>query len=217
MPILPILLILTIGAVVSQDDVPTAERDALFSLKQAFNHPLLNLSWNGFPCYLNTTNTSTWIGISCTNGRVSGISLPSFGLTGEANVNALVSLSDVSFRNNSISGGLLDLSPAVRLKYADLSFSAFGGSISAWLAGAEKLELLQLQNNRLTGGIPPFGQQSLREFNVSSNNLSGEIPQTRVLQSFGPSSYSSNPGLCGPPSPNPCKNPEVPLYAFPPA
>ncbi|XP_058099948.1 leucine-rich repeat receptor-like protein kinase PXC1 [Magnolia sinica] len=182
------------------------ERDALYSLKRAFNHPLLNMNWDGLPCDMNSTNT-TWYGISCEQSRVTGISLESLGLIGQVNVDALVNLSQLiflSFRNNSISGSLMDFSTAKLLTHVDLSINMFDGPISPSLVGLDRLVSLQLQNNSLSGKIPPFGQQSLREFNVSNNNLFGEIPLTPVLQSFNALSYSNNQNLCGSPSPILC-------------
>ena len=44
-----------------------------------------------------------------------------------------------------------------------------------------------------------FNQSSILFFNVSNNSLTGSIPKTQTLQSFGSDSYSGNPGLYGPP------------------
>jgi hypothetical protein len=59
----------------------------------------------------------------------------------------------------------------------------------------------------MTGTIPEFNQSTLQVFNVSNNNLSGVIPRTQTLQSFGYASYFGNTGLCGPPSPTACNSP----------
>jgi len=40
--------------------------------------------------------------------------------------------------------------------------------------------------------------------NLSFNNLEGKIPLSTQLQSFDPSSYVGNNGLCGPPIINLC-------------
>lgn len=183
------------------------ERDALYTLKNAFNHPRLNREWNGLQCYMNEPNR-TWFGISCKDGRVTGISLEGVGLLGQLNNNALVNLTQLtylSFKNNSISGHLMDFSANGRLTHIDLSDNWFQGPIPPSLAELAWLESLQLQNNYLTGPIPRFKQASLRDFNVSNNHLSGEIPTTRVLLSS-----SNEVGLCGSPDSTPCPPPSAP-------
>ncbi|TYJ39011.1 hypothetical protein E1A91_A04G035700v1, partial [Gossypium mustelinum] len=68
---------------------------------------------------------------------------------------------------------------------------------------------IDLSCNKLTGEVPE-GLSSLQELvalNLSRNfltgKLSGKIPTSTQLQSFDPSSFSHNRGLCGPPvSPN---------------
>ncbi|XP_059654705.1 probable inactive receptor kinase At2g26730 [Cornus florida] len=183
------------------------ERDALYALKAELNHPFLNHNWIRLMCYMN--NTPVWYGIQCLNGRVTGIVLESLGLTGKIKVDALVNLTQLSilsFKNNSISGNMMDFSNTQKLRQIDLSSNKFDGPISDSLVRLDFLESLQLQDNNLTGSIPGFNQSSLRQFNVSNNHLSGPIPDTKVLQSFDNSSFSGNQDLCGPTSSTPCSN-----------
>ncbi|KAL0417364.1 UNVERIFIED_CONTAM: Leucine-rich repeat receptor-like protein kinase PXC1 [Sesamum latifolium] len=65
------------------------------------------------------------------------------------------------------------------------------------LTDLPRLTKLELQENDLSGQIPPFDQQSLIAFNVSNNKLEGPIPSTPVLQRFPKSSYDNNSDLCG--------------------
>lgn len=180
------------------------ERDALLAIRADLNNPkLLQKSWNSIMCYMN--NTPNWYGISCINGRVTGLVLENLGLTGKLKPNALVNLTQLqtlSFKNNSISGNLMDFSKNQNLKNIDLSGNRFDWKISPSLLTLNSLESLQVQNNNLNGPIPGFNQSTLKVFNVSDNNLSGEIPHTTALQKFGPSSYFGNPDLCGPPLSN---------------
>ncbi|KAK8980884.1 hypothetical protein V6N11_048014 [Hibiscus sabdariffa] len=62
------------------------------------------------------------------------------------------------------------------------------------------MESLDRSMNQLHGGIPSsFSNLNfLNHFNVSYNNLMGQIPSNTQLQSFGNSSYMEN-HLCGPP------------------
>jgi hypothetical protein len=145
-----------------------------------------------------------WHGIQCVGGHVTGISLESMGLDATSiDTDAFLFLTELtvlSFKNNSISGGI------TRRRNFDLSGNKLYGSIPRSLLSLELLESLLLQDNYLKGSIPEFNHSSLRVFNVSSNDLNGSIPTTHTLQSFGPDSYSSNPQLCGPPTLNTCNN-----------
>nr|XP_016483105.1 PREDICTED: probable leucine-rich repeat receptor-like protein kinase At1g68400 isoform X2 [Nicotiana tabacum] len=176
-----------------------AEREALVTIKADFNNPKVLKSWTGLMCYLN--NTPSWFGISCINGRVTGLRLENLGLIGKLKPDALVNLTQLqtlSFKNNSISGNLMDFSKNKNLKDINLSGNRFDGEISPSLLTLNLLESLQVQNNNLNGPIPGFNQSTLKVFNVSDNNLSGEIPNTTALQKFGTSSYLGNQDLCGP-------------------
>ncbi|XP_016458891.2 pollen receptor-like kinase 4 [Nicotiana tabacum] len=180
-----------------------AEREALIAIKADFNNAKVLKSWTGLMCYLN--NTPSWYGISCINGRVTGLRLENLGLIGKLKLDALFNLTQLrtlSFKNNSISGNLMDFSKNKNLKDINLSANRFDGEISHSLLTLNLLESLQVQNNNLNGPIPRFNQSTLIVFNVSYNNLSGEITNTTALLKFGTSSYLGNQELCGPPFSN---------------
>uniref|UniRef100_A0A7N0T5Y4 Uncharacterized protein n=1 Tax=Kalanchoe fedtschenkoi TaxID=63787 RepID=A0A7N0T5Y4_KALFE len=48
----------------------------------------------------------------------------------------------------------------------------------------------------IDGSIPPFNQDSLAVFNVSSNNLDGQIPGTSALRRFSKSSFDKITQAC---------------------
>ncbi|XVF44740.1 hypothetical protein PTKIN_Ptkin02bG0148400 [Pterospermum kingtungense] len=165
------------------------ERDALYALKHQFNDPFLNDNWNGVHCY---ENTSFWYGIQCRNGRVTAISLEDRGLSGKVSADAFVTLSELitlSFKNNSLSGNIMDFSSNQKLKEIDLSKNMFDGPIPPSLLSLNFLESLQLQDNHLTGAIPELNQPSL-----TNNNIRGPTAITggRTLKSFSVASYSNN-------------------------
>lgn len=68
---------------------------------------------------------------------------------------------------------------------------------------SKNLNGLDLRNNRIYGTLPKglTGLKFLKTFNVSFNNLCGEIPQGGNLQRFDASSYANNKCLCGSPLP----------------
>ncbi|KAK4748576.1 hypothetical protein SAY87_015162 [Trapa incisa] len=87
------------------------------------------------------------------------------------------------------------------LQVLDLHSNHLNGTIPDTLGNLSKLQILDLSQNSLSGPIPSSlgGLLSLTHLNVSYNNLSGKIPAVPMLQMFGSSAFSNNPGLCGPP------------------
>ncbi|KAJ0806625.1 putative transferase [Helianthus annuus] len=63
------------------------------------------------------------------------------------------------------------------------------------------LQILDLSRNKFSVRIPPSMSRmtSLDYMDVSYNNLSGRIPSRTQLQTFEPTRYTGNTGLCGPP------------------
>ncbi|XP_063946813.1 probable leucine-rich repeat receptor-like protein kinase At1g68400 [Daucus carota subsp. sativus] len=190
------------------------ERDALMQLRETMNSSAnLHAKWTGVPCHKNQSN---WNGIACENWHVTHVVLENIQLTGSlppAFLHNLTFLTKLSFRNNSVFGQLPNLTNLINLEQVFLSKNGFSGSIPFHYIQLPRLKSLELEENVLEGGIPPFDQESLMEFNVSYNHLSGSIPETRVLESFSESSYDHNSGLCGkivgklcpvlPPAPSP--------------
>ncbi|KAK8358681.1 hypothetical protein V6Z11_A04G039100 [Gossypium hirsutum] len=98
-----------------------------------------------------------------------------------------------------------ELSSLRELVALNLSKNLFNGKILQKIGHIRQLEVLDLSRNKFSGNIP----KSLSELtflsilDLSYNYLSGKIPISTQLQSFDPSSFSHNRGLCGPPiSPN---------------
>ncbi|CAN1853055.1 Inactive leucine-rich repeat receptor-like serine/threonine-protein kinase At1g60630 [Linum perenne] len=207
--------------------VRSADSEALLALKSAVD-PSNSLPW--LPS--TARNVCDWEGVKqCMNGRVTKLVIEFRNLSGvldSKTLNQLDQLRVLSFKSNSISGQIPDLSGLVNLKSLFLNDNNFSGEFPESITGLHRLKVVVLAGNRLsgpipssvlsldrlyvlyleenefTGSIPPLGQTSLRYFNVSGNRLSGSIPVTPALIRFNSSSFSGNVGLCGEQIRNPC-------------
>lgn len=95
------------------------------------------------------------------------------------------------------------------LEVLDLHQNKLNGSIPPSLGNLTKIQYLDLSHNLLSGSIPSSigNLENLTHFNLSYNNLSGVIPPIATIQSFGSSSFSNNPFLCGAPlDDSPCSS-----------
>ncbi|KAI7995928.1 Inactive leucine-rich repeat receptor-like serine/threonine-protein kinase [Camellia lanceoleosa] len=210
-------LSLCVLVVVLVSGVRSGDFESLLSLRSSID-PSNSLQWPG-------SDVCSWEGIKeCMNGRVTKLVLEHLNLSGtldEKSLNRLDQIRVLSFKGNSINGQIPDLSglhnlkslflndnnfsgdfPASvtllhRLKTIVLSGNLISGDIPFSLLNLRRLYVLYLENNLFSGQIPPFNQSSLRFFNVSNNNLSGEIPITPPLIRFNISSFSGNINLCG--------------------
>ncbi|KAL8526234.1 hypothetical protein ACS0TY_015451 [Phlomoides rotata] len=176
----------------------------------------------------NWTTTTTacsanWLGIYCTNNRVTAVSLPSLNLRGP--IDALSSLDQLrllDLRGNRLNGTLTPLTQCTNLKLIylsdndlsgeippqfaslhrllrlDLSNNNLRGPIPAQFSNLSRILTLHLQNNELSGTIPKFLNSfpHLKELNLSNNELYGIVPKN-LLSRYGGDSFSGNEGLCG--------------------
>ncbi|XVF61225.1 hypothetical protein PTKIN_Ptkin08bG0112800 [Pterospermum kingtungense] len=165
-----------------------------------------------------------WRGVKCAQGRVVRYILQNSGLRGTFPPDSLTRLDQLrvlSLHNNSLSGPIPDLSSLYNLKSLfldrnnfsgtfppsilflhritslDLSYNGLTGPIPANLTALDRLNILRLQYNRFNGTVPPLNQSFLLIFNVSGNNLTGQIPVTPTLSKFNTTAFSLNPDLCG--------------------
>ncbi|PIA31550.1 hypothetical protein AQUCO_04900091v1 [Aquilegia coerulea] len=215
--IILLFLIHQLKAEVTPLEFYPGERIALIQLREAVKSPVIDLHsiWIGPPCHNSDSN---WVGITCSNSHVISIVLNDFQLRGELPSTFLQNITYLkllSFRNNSLLGPLPSLSGLVHLDFVYLSHNLFTSSIPLDYITLPNLIALELQENILTGNIPPFDQPTLTDFNVSYNSLQGAIPQTPTLQKFSSSVYYNNLQLCGKPLANAC--PPPPINASPPS
>ncbi|KAF7827789.1 putative leucine-rich repeat receptor-like protein kinase [Senna tora] len=175
-------------------------------------------NWNSStdPC------TSSWTGVSCLHNRVSRLVLENLDLRGSFHpLTSLTQLRLLSLKRNRLSGPIPNLSNLTALKLLFLSYNDFSGEFPPAVTSLFKLYrldlshnnlsgeipatvnhlahvlTLRLDGNRFSGDIPSLNLPNLREFNVSGNGLSGEIPES--LSGFPESCFAQNPFLCGAP------------------
>lgn len=220
--------------------VRSGDGETLLALKSWID-PSNSLQWRG-------SDFCKWQGVKeCMRGRVTKLVLEHLNLNGTLDEKSLTQLDQLrvlSFKENSLSGQIPDLSGLINLKSLFLNNNNFSGDFPSSLSGLHRLKvivlagnqisgqipasllklqrlyILYLQDNRLTGKIPPLNQTSLRFFNVSNNQLSGEIPLTPALVRFNQSSFSKNLELCGEQVNSPCPrspaiSPESPTVPTP--
>ncbi|KAI3730431.1 hypothetical protein L1987_61601 [Smallanthus sonchifolius] len=194
----------------------SGDKEALLSLKSSID-PSNMLQWKG-------NDFCKWEGVkACLKNRVSKLVLENMNLSGTLDstiINQMDQIRVLSFKLNSISGQIPNLShltnlkslylshnnfsgefPASvttlhRLKIIVLSGNALSGNIPVTVLDLRRLYIFYLDGNKFTGKIPPFDQTGLRYLNLSGNQLSGEIPATGTLLRFNSTSFSGNMDLC---------------------
>ncbi|KAK7840236.1 receptor-like protein eix2 [Quercus suber] len=108
----------------------------------------------------------------------------------------------IDLANNKLTGNIPEgISNLIELKALNLLGNMLTGIIPKNIGKLEQLESLDLSRNRFSGSLPAsmVGLHYLGYLDLSYNKLSGRIPTGTQLQSFDPSKFMGNAGLCGPP------------------
>ncbi|KAK2975730.1 hypothetical protein RJ640_010789 [Escallonia rubra] len=131
---------------------------------------------------LNNSSYCSWQGIGCrsNNSMVEKLDLSRRGLQGNVTlVSELKALKWLDLSYNYFHG---TIPPAfgnlTELEFLDLSSNKFGSSIPVDLSRLRNLRSLNLSNNLLTGAIPDKlkGLEKLQDFQIFTNRLNGTIP-----------------------------------------
>jgi len=131
--------------------------------------------------WISSTDECTWAGISCdSNGRVTAISLPGFGLKGNFPffINRLTELKEIDFSFGGLKGTIPEsVKTLSMLQKLDLSYNLFVDPIpySLFLL---PLTSLQLNANKFRGSIPlNFSSFStISVLDLSGNEFTGTLP-----------------------------------------
>jgi Leucine-rich repeat (LRR) protein len=150
------------------------------ALYNATNGP----QWNNNDNWLETSEPSTWFGVTVSEGHVTALNFAMNGLNGPlpAEIGDLSHLIDLGIAMDQLAGPLpAALGTLAHLQTLDLCENAITGSLPD-LSGLASLEVLALFGNQLSGPLPEtWGQPLLREAWLSDNVFSGTIP-TRLRQ-----------------------------------
>ncbi|XP_042751727.1 receptor-like protein EIX2 [Lactuca sativa] len=123
----------------------------------------------------------------------------------------MVLLRSIDLSSNSLTGEIpYQITNLDQLIALNLSKNALLGKIPWKIGQMKNLLTLDLSRNKFSGEIPSSMSQMtwLNYLDVSDNSLSGRIPSSTQLQTFDPSRYEGNLGLCGPPLTKKCHGDE---------
>ncbi|XP_042061187.1 probable LRR receptor-like serine/threonine-protein kinase At4g37250 [Salvia splendens] len=123
------------------------------------------------------------------------------------NLSGLQNLTAISLRSNYFSGEIPGGFNSV--EFLDLSSNLFNGTLPVNFGGG-KVEYLNISYNRLSGEIPPefaAGIAANATIDLSSNDLTGAIPESDLFSNQRSDSYSGNANLCGKPLKSLCPIP----------
>ncbi|KAH9673092.1 hypothetical protein KPL70_017963 [Citrus sinensis] len=115
-------------------------------------------------------------------------------------VKILSIFTSIDFSRNNFDGPIPEEIGRFKSLYGlNLSQNALTGPIPSAIGNLQQLESLDLSMNHLSGQIPiQLANLTFLSFlNLSHNNLVGKIPVSTQLQSFSPTSFEGNEGLCG--------------------
>ncbi|KAI3822923.1 hypothetical protein L1987_10524 [Smallanthus sonchifolius] len=110
-------------------------------------------------------------------------------------------LKSIDLSSNNLTGQIpYELTDLHELLALNLSSNALVRDIPHKIGEMKNLLTLDLSRNKLSGGLPSSMSQLnfINYIDLSHNYLSGRIPPGQ-LQTFDPSRYTDNAGLCGPP------------------
>ncbi|KAK4833675.1 hypothetical protein QYF36_009277 [Acer negundo] len=176
------------------------------SLKFEVNRSVHLVKWN------QNTDCCNWSGVNCdVGGRVIGLNLSNKSISGGIeNSNGLFGLQQLRSLNlafNRINASQIPsrLANLTNLTYLNLSNAGFAGQIPVEISSLTRLVTLDLSSQTFLGSILlKLENPNLKVLVQNLTVLRELIPSSTQLQSFLPTSFEGNEGLCGPPLTNEC-------------
>ena len=159
--------------------MPQVDREALVAIYNATG----GANWTNNANWLTNSPLGQWHGVTTgSNGRVTSLSLPENGLTGEIPVELgnLTDLAMLDLDANQLGGEIPgELGSLTKLTGLHITNNELSGEIPFELPRLARLETLALGGNQLTGTIPTgLGSLTdLEELYLWGNQLTGEIPE----------------------------------------
>lgn len=191
---------------------------------QTDTHNILSSNWSLSSINHSTACSAAWTGVTCTNNRVTAVTIQSLNLRGKIDsLSSLDQLRILDLSNNRLNGTVLPIVNCTNLKLVYLNGNDFSGELPAELGHLTRLHRLDLSDNNLFGPIPEsiwklnrlltlrlenneisgeisasmnISSTQIKELNLSNNELFGHLPEG-LLQQFGEKSFLGNKGLCG--------------------
>ncbi|XP_076952522.1 leucine-rich repeat receptor protein kinase HPCA1-like [Bidens hawaiensis] len=148
-------------------------------------HALKNAWYNTPPTWDDGSHHCYWLGITCTNGRVSKITLPSMELRGELPEHiwdfTQLQILDLSYNKGLIGSVTFKVENLRKLTHLFLVGCSFTGPIPDTIGNLENLISLSLNSNSFTGPIPASigNLRNLDWLDLTSNKLTGSIPVSK--------------------------------------
>jgi Leucine-rich repeat (LRR) protein len=174
--------------------------------------PLPEEFFNGLEGMMNVDQDMIYMTVKNSSGYTYSIEMTWKGLEIEfVKIQSILRVLDLS--KNSFTGEIpKPIGKLKGLQQLNLSHNFLTGHIQSSLGFLTNLQSLDMSSNMLTGRIPVqlTDLTFLQVLNLSQNKLEGPIPVGKQFNTFDPSSFQGNLGLCGFPMPTKCNNGVVP-------
>ncbi|GKV47522.1 hypothetical protein SLEP1_g54420 [Rubroshorea leprosula] len=132
---------------------------------------VLDLSWNK----ISGANVVSWVLFGGCNG-LQYLALNGNKISGEIDVSGCKNLQFLDLSSNNFSSGIPLFGDCLALEHLDISDNSFSGNISRTISPCTRLNFLNMSDNEFMGQVPALPASDLQYLNLSRNHFIGEIP-----------------------------------------